>query len=279
MKRMACLPLPQVTLCAVDTQTPALTMLSLLRSMAGIDFARVLLFTHNWLPHRVVPGVEIIDIGPLASATDRSHFVLRQLPAFIRSSHVLITQWDGFVTDPSAWNHEFLVHDCIGPVWPDAPAGRSVGSGGFSLRSRRYLIAGTDPRITRLHPEDRALGVTYREQLERVHGVSFAPPALARRFAWGDESTRAPAFGFHGAHHLPQVLNAVTMAQWLPLLPVAFYAEPAAPRLARALIARGMPVLAQHVVQRCEAAGQGGLQNQVLGAAAALLSALKPVRD
>jgi hypothetical protein len=275
---MARLPLPQVTLCAVDTQAPALTMLSLLRSMAGIDFSQVLLFTHNWLPHRVVPGVQIIDIGPLASDADRSQFILRQLPAHIRSSHALITQWDGFVVDPGAWSDAFLVHDFIGAVWPEAPADRQVGSGGFSLRSRRYLAAGKDPRITRLHPEDQALGVTYRAQLEDFHGISFAPPALARRFAWGDEASSAPAFGFHGAQHLPQVLNAVTMAQWLPLLPMAFYAEAAAPRLARALLARGMPVLAQHALQRCQSAGQHGLQTQVLGAAATLMNALKPVR-
>ncbi len=273
---MTRLPLPQVTLCAVDTQVPALAMLSLLRSMSGVHFARVLLFTHNWQPRRAVPGVEVIDIGPLATPADRSQFVLRQLPAHIRSSHALITQWDGFVADPRAWRAEFLVHDCIAAVWPDAPAGRQVGSGGFSLRSRRYLLAGTDPRITHLHPEDRALGVNHREQLERVHGISFAPPALARRFAWGDASPNGPAFGFHGAQHLPQALNAVTLAQWLPLLPEAFYADPAAPRLARALIARGMPVLAQHLLQRCQAAGQTGLQTQVLGAAAALLNVLQP---
>lgn len=272
------LPLPQVTLCAVDTQAPALTMRSLLRSTAGIDFARVLLFTHKWLPTRVVPGVEIIDIGPLPTPADRSQFLLRQLLAHIRSSHVLITQWDGFVADPGAWSDEFLVHDCIAPVWPDAPAGRQVGSGGFSLRSRRYLAAGTDRRITQLHPEDRALGATYREQLERVHGVSFAPPALARRFAWGDETASATAFGFHGAQHLPRVLNAVTMAQWLPLLPLAFYDQPAALGLARMLMARGMPLLAQHVLQRCQSAGHTGLQLRVLGAAAALLNALKPAR-
>jgi hypothetical protein len=247
--------------------------------MAGIDFAQVLLFTHNWLPRRVVPGVEIIDIGPLASAAERSQFMLRQLPAHIRSSHALLTQWDGFVAHPQAWCDEFLVHDFIGAVRSDAPADRCVGRGGFSLRSRRYLAAGKDPRITQLHPEDQALGVTYREQVERVHGVSFAPPALARRFAWGDDAAGAPAFGFLGAQHLPHVLNPVTMAQWLPLLPMAFYAEAAAPRLARALIARGMPLLAQHALQRCQSAGQQGWQTQVLGAAAALMNVLKPARS
>jgi hypothetical protein len=124
-----------------------------------------------------------------------------------------------------------------------------------------------------------ALGVTYRQQVESFHGVSFAPPALARRFAGGDGSGAAPTFGFHGAQHLPRVLNAVTMAQWLPLLPMAFFAEAAAPRLARALLARGMPVLAQQALQRCQSAGQQGLQTQVLGAAAALMNALQPARS
>ena len=95
---MSRLPLAQVTLCAIDTRAPALAAQSLLQSMAQVDFARVFLFTHDWLPTVVLPGIEIIDVGALRSAQERSAFVLRQLPHFIRTSHVLLTQWDGFVT-------------------------------------------------------------------------------------------------------------------------------------------------------------------------------------
>jgi hypothetical protein len=273
MKCMARLPLKQVTLCAIDTRAPALAMQSLLRSMAGIDFARVLLFTHQWLPRRVVPGVEIVDIGPIASGADYSQFVLRELPAHIRSSHVLVTQWDGFVADPAAWTDEFLVHDYVGAAWPDAPAGRSVGNGGFSLRSRRLLAAGRDPRLTRLHPEDEALCVTYREQLEKVHGVSFAPPALARRFAFENEAPNGPVFGFHGPYNLPRFVSESELLSWMQALPDAFFASRDARRLARAALFAGQPLLAQAVVARRRAVGRTEASTSVLGKAASILGA------
>jgi hypothetical protein len=273
MIRMARLPLKQVTLCAIDTRAPALAMQSLLRSMAGIDFARVLLFTHQWLPQRVVPGIEIIDIGPIHAGADYSQFVLRELPAHVRTSHVLVTQWDGFVANPAAWTDEFLVHDYIGAVWPDAPTGHCVGNGGFSLRSRRLLAAGRDARLTRLHPEDKALCVTYREQLEKVHGVSFAPPALARRFAFENEAPGGPTFGFHGPYNLPRFVSEGDLLQWMQALPDAFFASRDARRLARAALFAGQPRLAQAVVARRRAVGRTEASTAVLGKAAAILGA------
>jgi hypothetical protein len=44
--------------------------------------------------------VEVVEIEPLRSGADYSHFVLRRLPAYILTSHVLVTQWDGFVVEP-----------------------------------------------------------------------------------------------------------------------------------------------------------------------------------
>ena len=263
------LPLAQVTLCAVDTRAPALALQSLLRSMQGIAFGRVLLFSHGWLPRQVVPGVEIVDIAPLASGADYSQFVLRQLPAYIRTSHVLITQWDGFVADPGAWTDEFLVHDYVGAVWPDAPPGCSVGNGGFSLRSRRMLAAGLDPRLTQLHPEDQALCVTYRSQLMSRHGISFAPPALARRFAFENETPRGPTFGFHGPCNLPRFIDQAELLLWVRALPDEFFRGRDARRLARAALFSGQPLLAQAVVERRRAVGRRGASIALVGAAAA----------
>ena len=276
MKRMSRLPLGQVTLCAVETRVPALAVKSLQQSMSRADFGRVVLFTHDWLPRCVLPGIELIDIGPLSSDADHSDFMLRRLPAYIRSSHVLVTSWDGFVTDTAAWTDEFLVHDYVGPVWPDAPAGQRVGGGAFSLRSRRLLAAGMDPRITELHPEDHMLCGRHRQLLERQHGVSFAPEALARRFAVGDESVRGPCFGFHGPQHLPRVLDEPTVAQWLSLLPGPFYRGAGAQKLVAALLAHGMTTTARELVQHIHAAGQGDTWTRLLGAVAALMGMVKP---
>ncbi len=271
---MSRLALSQVTLCAVDTRAPALAAQSLLHSMSRVDFARVYLFTNGWLPAVVLPGIDIVQIDSIRSGADYSEFVLRQLPGYIRTSHVLITQWDGFVTHPQAWTDEFLVHDYIGAVWPDEPEDRNVGNGGFSLRSRRFMAAGLDPRITQLHPEDQVMCREQRGFLERVHGVSFAPPQLARRFAYENESPSGITFGFHGPYNLPSVLTEVQMCEWLERLPLDFYASRDARRLARALLMRGMPKAASQLLDRRKVAGRTDPNTRLLGAAASIMGLL-----
>ncbi|MDP3083140.1 MAG: DUF5672 family protein [Rubrivivax sp.] len=268
---MTRLALPQVTLCAIDDRSPALAAQALQRSMAGIDFARALLFCHGWQPQAPLPGIEIVDSGPLRSGADYSHFVLRRLPGFITTTHVLVTQWDGFVCHPEAWTPEFLQFDYIGAAWTDAPAGSEVGNGGFSLRSQRLLQAGLDPRITPEHPEDLALARRGRALLEREHGVRFAPLALARRFAFENEAPAAPTFGFHGPKNLPAVLDAATLSRWLTALPDDFFRSRDARRLARALLARRMPGVARELVARRLAAGRRDPNTRLLGAAASLM--------
>jgi hypothetical protein len=263
---MSRLHLPQVTLCAVDTRSPKLAARSLLRSMSGIDFAHVMLFTRGCA--QPPPGVEVVEIELLRSGADYSHFVLRQLPGHIRSSHVLVTQWDGFVVEPAAWRQEFLLHDYIGAVWPDQPAACSVGNGGFSLRSRRFMAAGLDPRITELHPEDQVLCRTWRTHLEREHGVSFAPPALARRFAFENEEPQGPTFGFHGPRNLPRFLDEAALVAMLGELPDEFFRSRDARRLARALLRHGMPDTVLLLQRRRLAAGRADWPTRLLALAA-----------
>jgi len=272
---MSRLPLAQVTLCAVDTRSPALAAQSLLHSMRHVAFARGYLFTSGWLPTVVLPGIDIVQIEPLRSGADYSQFVLRQLPGYIRTSHVLITQWDGFVIHPEAWTDEFLVHDYVGAVWPDEPAEHSVGNGGFSLRSRRFMAAGLDPRITQHHPEDLVMCRDQRDFLQRTHGVSFAPPQLARRFAYENESPQGITFGFHGPYNLPSVLDESTLCEWLQRLPLEFYGSRDARRLARALLLKGMPRAASQLLARRKAAGRTDPNTRLLGAAASIIALLR----
>lgn len=273
---MTRLPLAQVTLCAVDTQSPALAAQSLLRSMQRIDFARVFLFTHDWLPTVVLPGIEIIDIGPMRTGYEHSTFLMRQLPQFIRTSHVLLTQWDGFVTSARAWNDEFLVYDYVGAPWSDAPESDPLVEGGFSLRSRRFLAAGMDPRLTQTHPAEVALCRTHRQFVEQTHGVIFAPPALSQHFAAGEAGAPATSFGFRGAQHLPDVLPEIELNRWLDELPPAFFAGLVAPRLLRALLANRMPLAAAKLLARRKAAGGEDADLPLLSAATRLLGALTP---
>lgn len=270
---MTRLALAQVTLCAIDTRAPRLAAWSLQRSMAGIDFGEVLLFTHAGAPPPP-PGVRVVEIAPLRDGADYSRFVLHELPAHVRGSHVLVTQWDGFVADPAAWRDEFLDHDYVGAVWPEQPVSRAVGNGGFSLRSRRMLDAGSDPRITTWHPEDVMLCRRWRELLEREHGVRFAPPALARQFAFENEAPRGPTFGFHGPHNLPRFLDETALTRLLAELPEDFFRSRDARRLARALLGRRMAGAATSLLVRRRAAGRHDPKTRLLGLAAALLRRL-----
>jgi Protein of unknown function (DUF5672) len=270
------LPLQQVTLVAVETQLPVLAAEALLRSMAQVDFARVLLFAHEWVPPRVIRGLEVVDIPPLPTPSDRSYFVLRQLPAHIRTSHALLVQWDGFVTNPEAWGPEFLTFDYLGAPWPGLPEGRNVGSGGFSLRSRHLLVAGQNPRWPEWHPDDEVLCHSHREALERERGVHFAPSDIAQRFAAGAQMQRRPSFGFHGAHHLARVLDEPTLQRWLGLLPDEFFLGADARRLARALLLHRRPALLRQLLERRKAAGEMDTESRLLGTATSIMGLLGP---
>lgn len=272
------LSLPQVTLVAIDTRAPQLALQSLQRSMAGIAFARVVLFTAGWQLPQALPEVEVVTIDPITSGAGYSRFVLRQLADHIHTPHVLVTQWDGFVCDPSAWHADFLGFDYIGAVWADQPAGRSVGNGGFSLRSQRLLRAGQDPRITEEHPEDAMLCRRFRDLLEGEHGLSFAPAGLAQRFAFENIAPIGPVFGFHGPCHLPKVLDEATLIGWLAALPDSFFLSRDARRLARALLLQRMPDAASALLKRRAAAGHNTLNTRAMHAAAKLMRAIKPQR-
>lgn len=260
---MTRLRLDAVTLCAVDARSPALAAESLRRSRAQADFARTVLFTHGFTA--AGEGIEVVDVGPIASGAEYSRFVLRRLPALITTPFVLVTQWDGFVLDASAWRDEFLDHDYVGAVWTDAPVAGRVGNGGFSLRSRRLLDAGLDPRIECEHPEDLMLAHRYRTLLENDHGLRFAPPALARRFAYENEPPAQPTFGFHGPKNLAAVLDAATLERWLAALPDDFFRGRDARRLARALMHRRMAGVARTLVARRRASGKHDFKTRTLG--------------
>jgi hypothetical protein len=260
---MSRLHLPQITLCAVDTRCPQVAAQSLQFSMRQAAFGRVVLFTHEH--GETYPGIEVVDIGPIGSGADYSHFVLRRLPAHVATSHVLVTQWDGFVVDARAWSDEFLQHDYLGAAWHDQAPAFAVGNGGFSLRSQRLLRAGLDGRIVDEHPEDEMLCRRYRHLLESEHGVRFAPPALARRFAFENETPAGATFGFHGCYHLPCWLDEPTIERWIEPLPDAFYRSRDARRLAKALLRSRMGRAAARLIERRRAAGRNDPQTRLLG--------------
>lgn len=265
------LALPDVTLCAVDDRCPALAREALARSMMQADFARVVLFSHD-ATAVVNDPVELVDVGPIRSGAAYSRFILRELPHRIVTPFVLVTQWDGFVVDASAWTNEFLNYDYIGAAWDDQPEACAVGNGGFSLRSQRLLRAGLDDSIEDQHPEDIALCRWYRSALEARHGIRVAPLALARRFAFENESPAGPTFGFHGPKNLPRFVDASTLECWIEQLPDDFFGGRDSRRLARALLAQRMPRLARRVAARRMLAGRTDPHTQAIALVGGLWS-------
>ncbi len=239
--------------------------------MSQVDFAQVLLFTQAGTCAATDPLIQTVPIPVLTSGADYSRFVLRGLPAHIKTPFVLVTQWDGFVVDAQAWRDEFLQWDYIGAPWPDQPAHLSVGNGGFSLRSQRCLRAGLDERLTVLHPEDEVLCRSQRALLEQTHGLRVAPATVARHFSYENAAQKESTFGFHGPYNLPRWLDETTLRQWLQELPSEFFRSRDARRLARALLARRMPRAASELLLRRQAAGRRDPNTRLLGAAAALM--------
>ena len=196
------------TLCAIDCVNPELTIPALQRSLAGCEFDAVKLLTH--LPVSA-PGIDVVPIAPLDSIAAYSTFVIKQLIHHIDTDHVLLIQWDGFVCDPAAWAHTFLLYDYIGARWPLGLNGVTpecaVGNGGFSLRSRSLLAALQDETINAENPEDAVICIRHRPYLEQRHDIAFADAATADRFSSEHCALETPTFGFHGiinvSRHLP----------------------------------------------------------------------------
>jgi hypothetical protein len=229
------LQLPDVTLVCVDTREPAFALSAMRRTMAGIRFGDAVLFTEAARITEPPDGIRIVDVR-VDNIEAYSRFMLRGLAAPTRTSHVLVVQWDGFVTRAQQWSREFLAWDYIGARWHDRPREQSVGNGGFSLRSRRLLLALEDPRIRITHPEDICICVENRELLEREHGIRVAPPQLAERFSYERLAPAQPTFGFHGLFNLPRELPRAELLRFLQEMPDALARNLDAHDLCRQLI-------------------------------------------
>jgi len=250
--------LPDVTLCCVETRFPALALMAMRRCTDAFGFGDVVLFTDarklGDAPAPAIQGLRVVhvDIGSLA---DYSEFILRGLLAHVRTTHVLVVQWDGFVLDPAAWDDEFLGYDYVGAPWPDAPSDRAVGNGGFSLRSRRLLEALGDPGLQISHPEDLCICDVNRERLEQRHGIRFAPAALAARFAFEGSSPPGPTLGFHGLFNLHRALSGVELAAFLAALPDGVARERDARTLCKVLLGDGDVAAARLLLDKAGRAG------------------------
>ncbi|MBR9844688.1 MAG: glycosyltransferase [Algicola sp.] len=157
-------------------------------SQKGIKFKEVKLLTHFESGDDRVVKIQKID-----TIEAYSHFMVKQLNAYVSTDFVLIIQYDGFVVNPDQWNDEFLNFDYIG-----APTKWGMGNGGFSLRSKKLLeILANDSKIDSVHPEDYSICKTYKSYLEDK-GIVFAPLEIAHGFSV-ENGIWEQQFGYHNA--------------------------------------------------------------------------------
>ncbi|QWD62295.1 DUF5672 family protein [Polynucleobacter sp. MWH-UH25E] len=210
------LDLTSVTLLCVETRDPALAHWAIERCLRGVRFAKVVLLTDldRVLERRA--GIDYVQAPKIKTTQDYSDLLLTGIDQYVEGSHVLVIQWDSFITNPHLWTDHFLDYDYIGPIWPHHPE-NPVGNGGFSLRSRKLLQAIKQPGFIKRHPEDYCICVDNKLFLEEQYNIRFASPELADQFA----VERAPwheAFGFHGFFNFAYVLSDSQLSDFLNLL-------------------------------------------------------------
>lgn len=185
-----------------------------------IEFAHILLIgPASWLGAAALPSnVEFVAIEPLDGIDAYSTFMLTELTKFIKTSHVLVTQWDGYIAHPDLWKAEFLDYDYIGAPWYHRPVDVSVGNGGFSLRSKRLLDTVKTLTLPPHQPEDSTICIHLRDELSNNHGIRFAPLPLAQQFSC-EYGPYRPAFGFHGMHNFAHIMPDQALQAWLSMAP------------------------------------------------------------
>lgn len=215
------LELKDVALCAISSVHRELTVRALEQSARKVRFGDAIFFSDAPVENA---HFRFQPISPIRSKLDYSNFVLRELASRVSAPYVLIVQWDGYVRDPTAWTDEFLQWDYVGARWPWHMDGKSVGNGGFSLRSSRLLnaaIALDAAPITidgKHEAEDDTLCRRLRPRLEQEQGIRFAPDWLADRFSYEWTSPERSTFGFHGLRSFWREVPDSEFVQIAPLL-------------------------------------------------------------
>lgn len=214
------LNLSNVTLLCVETRDPELAHWAIDRCLVGTRFAKVVLITNIELVKNKRLDIEYAQAPAIRTTKDYSDLLLTGIDQYVVGSHVLVIQWDSFITHPNLWRNEFLDYDYIGPVWPHHPE-TPVGNGGFSLRSVKLLQAIKRPGFIKRHPEDYCICADNKDFLEKECGIRFAPAVLAEQFAV-ERSEWHDAFGFHGLFNFGRVLGDDELRYFINLLPKSY---------------------------------------------------------
>ena len=125
------LQLPTVTLCMTDCVDLNRSIKVLEHCKKMCDFGDVKFLTSFDTDYE-----HAVKIMPLNSLIAYSIFMLTRFHKYVEKNHCLIVQRDGWILNPDAWNPEWLELDYIGGLYMQTDL---VGSGGFSLRSKKIM--------------------------------------------------------------------------------------------------------------------------------------------
>jgi hypothetical protein len=195
------LELKDITLVCIDTIEPLRTVPAFEHTLNLCTFPHVKFFTN--ISEYPLKDVEIVPYHSIRSLEDYSRFCIRDLAACIDTPFCLIIQYDGYVVNPAAWTDEFLNYDYVGAVWWHIQ--NFVGNGGFSLRSKKLLSAGTELNISKYNPEDYNICITHRKFFEDK-GCIFAPQSVANKFSVENIPYQG-SFGFHSNTTKKTIIN------------------------------------------------------------------------
>jgi len=126
------LQLPTVTLLMVDCVNPLKAMKVVDHCKSMVDFGAVKFLTSCDVEHE-----NLVKINPLTTLVQYSIFMLSHAHKYIDTSHVLTVQCDGWILNPQSFDMDWLKLDFIGGLFMQQD---KVGSGGFSLRSKKIMF-------------------------------------------------------------------------------------------------------------------------------------------
>lgn len=139
------------------------------------------------------------------TVADYNRFVLSELDRHIDTEFCVLVQRDGYGLNRHLWRDEFLEYDYIGAPW--TKEGHSVGNGGFSLRSKRWIR--TTRKLQEQFPcpewqnEDWWACCSHRDFMVN-QGLRIASVELAALWSFEFPHPKFPewnptfTFGFHG---------------------------------------------------------------------------------
>ncbi len=188
-----------ISLVIIDTESYELANRSIRTSISQFDFNEILIFTDDetkWSSGKIIKIEKITEINQY------NKIILKDLHIYLNSDFALITQYDGFILNGTAFDSSFYNFDYIGACWNTQSHGLITGNGGFSLRSRKLINAcGKFSEFDYETAEDISICWDYREYFEKLD-IKFSPPYLANKFS-KEHIIIGSTFGFHGLFHLP----------------------------------------------------------------------------